>query len=145
MVIPLTGLYLLWDQLGDWQYVAASFVLWIVMFSVLYVYVQWLDYYLDVMIITNKKIIDIDQKGFFNRNSIETSLVKVQDVKWEIHSMLGTFLKFGSIMIQTAGETSEGFGMDYISHPEETAHIIRNIQEKCEVEYRNANMPSAEI
>lgn len=64
----------------------------------------WMDYYLDMWIITDRRIIDIEQKGLFRRAISEIPLTRVQDVTIEIHGIIETFLKFGTIRIQTAGE-----------------------------------------
>jgi hypothetical protein len=67
----------------------------------------WTDYYLDVWIATNKRIIDIDQKGLFNREVSECRYEQVQDVTVEIHGIIATMLNFGEIHVQTAGEKRE--------------------------------------
>ena len=47
-------------------------------------FILWLDFYLDVWIVTNERIINIEQRGFFNRDISELKLTKVQDVTSEI-------------------------------------------------------------
>lgn len=64
----------------------------------------WTNYYLDMWIITNERIIDIEQHGLFQREVAEIPLSRVQDVTVEVHGIIETFLKFGTIRIQTAGE-----------------------------------------
>lgn len=68
-----------------------------------YALLRWLDYYLDVWIITTQRIIDIEQRGLFNREISEISLERVQNVTVEIPGFLATVLKFGNLKIQTAG------------------------------------------
>lgn len=69
-----------------------------------YIFIRWLDYYLDVWIITDQRIIDIEQKGLFNRQISEIAMDRVQNVTIEIPGFIPTMLKFGNIKIQTAGE-----------------------------------------
>lgn len=76
------------------------------MIVVLLVLIFWMDYYLDVWIITSERIIDIEQNGLFNRKISEFTLDKVQDITVKVPNMLATFLKYGDVIIQTAGETS---------------------------------------
>lgn len=64
----------------------------------------WMDYYLDMWIITTERLIDIEQRGLFSREVAEIPLHQIQDVTIEIHGIVETFLKFGTIKIQTAGE-----------------------------------------
>lgn len=63
----------------------------------------WINYYLDVWVITNRRIIDIEQHRLFHREVSEISLDRVQNVTVEIPGLIATFLEFGNIKIQTAG------------------------------------------
>lgn len=69
----------------------------------LFVFIVWTDYYLDVWIITSKRIIDIEQRALFNRKISEFSMDRVQDVSIQINGIVETMLKFGSIRVDTAG------------------------------------------
>ena len=60
----------------------------------------------NVFIITNKRLIDFDQKGFFTKVVSEASLEKVQDVSYSYKGFFQTLLKYGKIEIQTSGTTS---------------------------------------
>ncbi len=64
----------------------------------------WLDYWLDAWIITNLRVISINQIGLFRRVYSEFSLSRIQDVSIETNGVLATFLGYGNIRIQTAGE-----------------------------------------
>lgn len=74
------------------------FVTWIIFMVV------WTNYYLDVWLITNKRIIDIEQFGLFKRDVSEFRLDRIQDVTIEVKGILPTLLHFGDIHVQTAGE-----------------------------------------
>lgn len=63
----------------------------------------WVDYYLDVWIVTNERIISVEQKGLFNRSRNELRLGRVQDVTSEVKGMLATILHYGNVTIETAG------------------------------------------
>ena len=75
-----------------------------IMIILVFLFHFWADYYLDMWIITNERIIDIEQNGLFSREISEIPLRHVQDITLEIHGVIETLLKFGSIKIQTAGE-----------------------------------------
>ncbi|MFH1171086.1 MAG: PH domain-containing protein, partial [bacterium] len=65
----------------------------------------WVDYYLDIWILSTKRIVNIEQRGLFSRVVSELLLDKVQDVTVEVHGVIPTMLHYGDIMIQTAGES----------------------------------------
>ncbi|MDP3934814.1 MAG: PH domain-containing protein [Candidatus Giovannonibacteria bacterium] len=94
------------SALGISQVALWFFALIYLMAVVLVIFVFWIDYYLDIWIITSERIIDIDQKGLFNREISEFMLDRVQDVTVEIPNFTATVLKYGNIIIQTAGEQS---------------------------------------
>lgn len=70
---------------------------------------EFLDWYFEAFLVTNKKIIDIDRGA---TNISETLLTNVQDVTSETPSMLAQIFNIGNVKIQTAAETKEfEFGM----------------------------------
>ena len=73
-------------------------VLWISLFIV------WTNYFLDTLILTNKKLVDIQQYKLFSRRISSFRLDRIQDITIEIKGVIATFLNFGNIHIQTAGE-----------------------------------------
>ena len=68
-----------------------------------YLLVRWLGYYLDVWIVTNERIMDVEQKTLFHREISEISLDRIQNVTIEVPGFLATMMGFGNIRIQTAG------------------------------------------
>lgn len=64
----------------------------------------WLKEYYDLGFVTNKRIIDVDQVGLFSQEISEMTLDKIQDVSAKKHGILQTYLDYGDVLIQTAGE-----------------------------------------
>ncbi len=93
-------------------------LLWMILF------VQWTNYYLDVWYITEKRIIDVDQKGIFHREVSNLRFDKIQDITIEVHGVIATFLRFGHLKVQTASEDSSSFFMKNASRPEEVRRVI---------------------
>jgi len=94
-------------------------------------FIFWMDYYLDVWIITSERIVDIEQRSLFNREISEFTLDKVQDITVEIPNMLATFLKYGNIVVQTAGEKS--FTIREVPHFYEAKNLIMDQAQKQNV------------
>ncbi len=99
--------------------------IWIILFLV------WIDYYFDVWIITTKRIVNIDQKGLFIRTVSELEFDKIQDVTTEVTGVISTFLNFGNVYIQTAGE-KERFVFKQVPNPYAIKDLIMNLEEKEE-------------
>jgi len=73
----------------------------------------FMNWFFDVLIATNKKIVDINQ-GY--KNISETLLINVQDITSTINGTVGEVLNIGSIQIQTAAEAEE-FEFDMVDNP----------------------------
>ncbi len=97
-----------------------------IMVLLLLLFLLWMDYYLDMWIITDRRIIDIDQRGLFDREVSEIPLDHIQDVTIEVRGLIETFLKFGTIRIQTAGERE--FLIETIPHLDEVKTAILKIK-----------------
>ena len=98
--------------------------LWIVFFII------WTDYYLDVLIVTDKHVIDIQQMGLFSRDISTLRLDRVQDITTEVHGIIATLLGFGNLQIQTAGESKE-FVIKGIPKPTEVKKRILVVYDKA--------------
>lgn len=92
-------------------------------------FILWLDYYLDAWIVTDERIINIAQRGFFNRDVSELKLMNVQDVTSEIVGVIPTLLNYGNIYVQTAAE-KERFAFYQIPDPNRVKNVIIQLQEK---------------
>ena len=84
--------------------------IWVRFFTV------WTNYFLDVWVVTDRRIIDIDQKNLFRREVSTLRMERIQDVTMEINGIIATVLDFGNITVQTAAEKRE-FIMRDIARP----------------------------
>ena len=88
--------------------------------------VAWTNYYIDVLVVTNKRIIDIEQVGLFTRDIAELRLENIQDIKVEVVGLIQSFLKMGNLNIQTAGRNKE---ISLKNIPQ--AYEVKNTISKC--------------
>ncbi len=102
----------------------------------LFFFITWIDYYFDVWIVTNERIVNINQKGLFSREVSELEMEKIQDITVEVLGIIPTFFNYGNLYIQTAGET-ERFIFARVPNPYAIKDLIMNLQkdyEKAEAE-----------
>jgi uncharacterized membrane protein YdbT with pleckstrin-like domain len=107
--------------------------LWVIAF------IMWTNFYLDVLIVTDHRIINIEQKALFARETSSLHLDKVQDVSVEVFGLLATFLSFGNLKIQTAGEVGE-FIIKGIKNPDATKQTILEQHEKAMTKLRTVRI-----
>lgn len=81
---------------------------------------SWISWFYSVFIVTDQRLIQITQKGLFNRSVVDLSLNQIQMVNYQIGGFQETLLGFGTIMMQT-------YVGDLIIH---NVHHPANIQKK---------------
>ena len=81
------------------------------------------------IVITNQHIVDIDQIGLFNRKVATLRLEEIQDISASVKGPMQIVLKYGTIIIQTAGER-ENFVFDFVPNPYELEHYIIETRKK---------------
>ncbi len=119
LVIPGDSVYFLMAVEPMW-----ALFIWILFCKFL------MNYYLDVWVVTDKRVIDIKQNGFFNRQVSSMRLEKIQDITVTVKGILRSLLKFGEIRVQSAGEIEE-FVMDNISNPYQVKETIVRLSDEA--------------
>ena len=97
------------------------------------------DYYLDLWVITDRRIVAIDQRGFFRRHLSSFRLERLQDMNIEVKGIIPTLLNYGTIEAQTAGGSNEEFKTANMPDPRGLkALIIKQADERQKVtQYRH--------
>lgn len=104
-------------------------------------------YQLDNWVVTNRRIVDSLQHGFFNRRIAELHLEKIQDVSYKVEGLIPTFFNYGTVEIQTAG-TEHKFFFDQIPNPQGVKDVIMELiieEEKKEEEIPRSQHPHHHI
>jgi uncharacterized membrane protein YdbT with pleckstrin-like domain len=109
---------------------------------------RFLGWYFSVYIITSERLIQIRQRGFFDRSVQDISHNRIQSVQYEVKGLQQTLLKFGTISVQTFA--GPAISMSYIHKPEEVHQhlntVIRNIEpeEQLDVPEKGSNERTTE-
>ena len=74
---------------------------------IIYTLYVWFLYNNNLAILTNQRLIIIEQKNLFTRQISESELDKIQNLTVEVKGMMKTLLNFGNIKITTAGVALE--------------------------------------
>ena len=94
-------------------------LVWITLFVI------WTEYFLDVWIITNRRVFNIQQVGLFHRQSSSCDLEHIQEVVVRTDSFFQTLLHYGSLQIHTAGPSGEHISAEGVPHPERIRATIQ--------------------
>jgi hypothetical protein len=109
------------------------------MFIVLGLFIVLILYYLTIHIVTNERIVDIDQAGVMHHTISELHLDQIQDVTAEVHGLPENLFDYGDVYIQTAGETQR-FMFNKIPNPTKVTKLILDLYEQLPEQKKN-NMP----
>jgi uncharacterized membrane protein YdbT with pleckstrin-like domain len=100
-----------------------------ILFLITSLFIIWVLYYLNMYIVTNERIVDVDQKGLFAHHVSELNLEKVEDVTSEVNGILGHLFDYGTVYIQTAG-TKERFDFENVPNPGHITKVILHLYEQ---------------
>ena len=93
------------------------------------VFIMLADFFLDVWILTDQRIIAVEQKSLFSRVVSECSLSKIQDTSIEIHGFIPTILHYGNLTVRTASE-HEDFIFKNVARPNSVSEEIARTAKK---------------
>ncbi|MBD3281131.1 PH domain-containing protein [Candidatus Uhrbacteria bacterium] len=79
----------------------------------------------DVLVVTNMRIVDVDQRGLLSRQVSEASYDVIQDVSWKREGFWQTIFRMGSVSVQTAG-TAAKIEANQVPHPAKLHEIIND-------------------
>lgn len=105
--------------------VSAYFLLIIPFFTV-----GFIDYYYDLLIVTDRRMLDIDQNSLFSRNISELALEQVEDVSSPTTGILQTLFDYGDVVVQTAG-AKEKFTFKGVARPRQITNIILDLADQA--------------
>jgi len=105
--------------------------------AIIYSVIRWYLYSNDIFVLTNQRIIKIDQMGFFSRRVGQTELDNIYNISYEVRGIVESFLNFGDIMISTVGDDISTMTVKRIENP----HFV---QEKILSEHRKYKIKNSE-
>jgi len=76
--------------LGILSVIALGYLIW-----------AWVGWYYSVYIATNERIIEVHQRGFFDRRVTEFGLDKVQNINYHIKGVQAVLFRYGTIAVRT--------------------------------------------
>lgn len=87
---------------------------------------NWIDYYCDLFIITDRRIINIEQSALFNYKTSELLFGQIIDITAEKDGFLPMMLGYGSISIKTAAHNPD-FHIFPVANPDTLSKEVKNV------------------
>ena len=108
-----------------WSYNLELFLLPVVGFTIGLILFSYhlILWYFTIYIVTDQRIRQVTQRGFFGKDVIELRLSKVQNISYNIPGFSGEIFKFGTIVIQTfVGDLV----INNVEHPDEIYNKLQD-------------------
>ena len=102
-LIPFFFLFPLF-RLGTWGIIGFFILVLSGIFLFWRAYRTWSQ---TVFVITDLRIIDIDQHGFFDQTVTEVSYPKIEEVTYRIKGLLATLFRYGTLRLRVTGDAAD--------------------------------------
>ncbi len=90
----------------------------------------WVHYFLDLWVITDRRVIVIEQVHFFNRKVSNFRLERLQDIKVNITGIIPTLLNYGTLRAQTASAAESNFESSGLPDPRGLQSLIQTAMDE---------------
>lgn len=94
-------------------------------------FVNLLDWYYNITIITTKRVLDIQLKDLVNKKVSATKISLVQDVDFKQVGTIPSLFNYGDVIMQTAGK-EVNFIADAVPNPELVVQVVESLIGKDE-------------
>lgn len=118
-------------------------LIWPTSFTLLYVafgglgvglilfFYHWIGWYFSIFILTNMRIRQISQQGFFGKSVIDLGVSKIQNISYNVPGFSGEIFGFGTIVVQTyVGDLV----LDKLHHPEKIYNTLQDVVKRAGVD-----------
>ena len=78
-------------------------------------------------IVTDQRVVDHDQRGFFHRVVTEARYDQIDEVSYSIKGLWPTIFRYGTLVLQLRG-SSANIEVDYVSHPSRVATLLNDLR-----------------
>lgn len=109
----------------NWAVVGLLFY-YIIVFG--FALVNFINWYFNVYIVTNQRVVDVDFYNIIYREVSSTRLNLIQDVTVKTGGVLKAIFDYGHVFIQTAG-TEVNFDFHDVPYPQRVAREIENLMQ----------------
>ena len=94
-----------------------------------YAFTNFLNWYYNVYIVTNKRVVDVDWRGLLYKEFASATLDKIQDVSYKQGGIIDSFFNFGTVFVQTAG-TEPNLEFELVASPDQVVKELNLIIEQ---------------
>lgn len=102
------------------------FAIFYYLISFTYLFVNFITWYFNISLITDKKVIDIDYSNIVYKNVAATKHSLLQDASYSQIGVLRSLFDYGDVLVQTAGSL-DNFTFRAVPKPERVVKIVEEL------------------
>lgn len=106
-----------------------AFGSWFVLGFIRFLY-EVVDWYFDVLLITDKGIVDLDWRGIFDKSSARVDYQTVVGVNYDKVGFWSTMLNFGRLEVEKEGHGDEHIALPIAAKPQQAEQEILGARER---------------
>ncbi len=98
-------------------------------------FVAWRKYFAwqhTVFVITDQRVVDVSQRGFFDRTHAEAAYADVEDVAYRIKGLVPTIFRYGTIQVKTVGNAAD-LEMRHVKNPAKYHDLLQEVRAEAAV------------
>ena len=122
-ILPFFFLFPLWRE-GRWGVIV--FLVWLGSGIVLLTraYLIWVR---TVFIVTDQRIIDLDQQGFFVREATEAQHEQIDEVSYHVKGVIPTIFRYGTLSLHLHGSSAD-IVVSPVKRPVRLAALVNDVR-----------------
>ena len=123
LALPFFFMFALW-RTGEWR--ESAFFAWVLSGAILVArgYFIWIR---TVFVITDQRIIDFDQSGFFSREVTQATYDQIDEVSYEVNGFWATVLRYGKVLVRLDGASAD-IEINYVHNPSRIAETLNDVR-----------------
>ncbi len=124
-LLPFFFLFVLFEEgmLGMSAFFVAFFVTLFFLWKALF---RWGN---TVLVVTDVRVVDIDQKGFFDRTVTEATYKQIDEVNYRVKGFIPTIFRYGTVRLHLSG-TAADIEFRNIVRPARIHDLINDLREE---------------
>lgn len=111
---------------GAYKFIATLF--WY-LFVFIFIFENFLSWYFDVYVVTDRRVIDIYFTNLLDKKTSEANIEDIQDVTSRVAGLSQTLLNYGDVRIQTAA-TVGNISFTKVPNPNRVTDVIQELREE---------------
>ncbi len=94
-----------------------------------FIFEKFLSWYFDVIVITDKRVIDIDFDNLLSKKFAQADILMIQDLTFKVTGFAQTMFNFGDVFVQTAAEVPQ-LTLERVPQPQKIIRVLQMLKEE---------------